>query len=156
MTREPPMLMGSVWRMPVHVGLSGAYRRRTAWADAEREARRACDLAAISGECTWLALGWTSLAEVAFAQDMHDRASHALDCAIAAVTNVDAPVAAWRVHACAARIGAAQGRPQALDHHSRAASIIGQLADSMDPASDLRRAFLNGRDVRAALASPII
>jgi DNA-binding winged helix-turn-helix (wHTH) protein len=153
LAREP-MLMGSAWRMPVHVGLSLAYRRRRDWADAELEARRACDLAATSGERTWLALGWTAHAEVALAQEAYDRAGDALDCAIAALADGDAPVAAWRVHACAARVAAVLGQPQrALEHQTRAASVIRRLAESMAATSDLRRTFLNSQDVQAALAS---
>ena len=151
-----PMLMGSVWRMPVHVGLSRAYLHRQAWGDAELEARRACDLAAMSGECTWLALGWLAQAEVAVARQNYGQAGDALERAFAALANADAPVAEWRVHTCAARAALAEGQvPKAQDHHGRAAVVINRLADSMPAASELRRTFLACPDVRAALAPPI-
>jgi len=70
---------------------------------------------------------------------------------------VDAPLAAWRVHSCAARAAAAHGHQEAaLDHRARAASIIKRLADSMPAASDLRRTFLDSRDVQAILASSAV
>jgi DNA-binding winged helix-turn-helix (wHTH) protein/tetratricopeptide (TPR) repeat protein len=138
-----PTLMGIAWRMPVHVGLSTAHRLRRAWPEAEANARRACDLAATSGEPTWLALGWTACAEAALAQRHHDRAIEAIDRAVGTLTNADAPLAAWRVHACAARVAAAQGLTErAVDHQARADSVINRLADSMPIASEARRTFL--------------
>lgn len=147
-----PMLMGWVWRMPLHVGLSTAHRRRRVWREAEVEARHACEVAVSSGERTWLALGWTEQAELALVQGAYKQASRALERALVALTNVDAPIAAWRVHACAARVSAAQGHPEmSFGHRMRAASVIRQLADSLPATSDLRRTFLSRHDVQAAL-----
>ena len=155
MDREP-MLMGFAWRMPVLLGLSAAHRRCRAWTEAQAAAEEACELAAMSGERTWLALGWTARAEAALAQGDHDGAGGAIDRAIVTVGEKDAPVAAWRVHACAARTAAARGRSDAaLEHQSRAASVINRLADSMASSDDLRRTFLGSRDVQAALAFPV-
>jgi hypothetical protein len=52
-----PMLMAAAWRMPIHIGTSAAHRRLKAWTKAEDERERARELAARSGERTWLALG---------------------------------------------------------------------------------------------------
>src|SRR5262249_741171 len=116
-----PRLMGFAWRMPVLIGLSTAHRRGGAWTKAEATAQEACELAAMSGERTWLALAWMARAERALAEDETDAAGTALERALAAVDEVDAPLAAWRVHACAARTAAAHGRgDQAMHHQSRA------------------------------------
>jgi len=65
------------------------------------------------------------------------------------------PIAAWRVHTCAARNAAAQGRTGvALDHQSRAASVINRLAESMATSDGLRRTFLASRDVQAGAGPP--
>jgi len=73
------------------------------------------------------------------------------------VANVDTPTAAWRVYASAATIAAAQGQTdRAFDQRARAATVIGQLADSLSAASDLRRTFLHRPDVQAILASPAV
>jgi hypothetical protein len=120
-----PMLMGFAWRMPALIGLSTAHRRCRSWKQAEAAAQKACELAA-------------------------------LDRAIVAVNEMEVPIAAWRVHTCAARTAAAHGRPNAaLDHQTRAASVINQLAESMATSDDLRRTFLGSRDVQAALALSI-
>jgi len=151
MDREP-MLMGFAWRMPVLIGLSTAHRRCCAWHDAERTAQEACDLAASSGERTWLGLARIAQAKAAAAQHDQGRAATALADAIAAVENADAPLAAWRVYACAARMSAAQGRvDEALQHQSRAAGVIRRLSESLPPDSVLRRTFLTSDDVQAAL-----
>ncbi len=151
-----PMLMGWIWRMPLHIGLSDAHRHRGAWAEAETEAQRACDLAAASGERTWLARGYTALAEAALAQAAHGRARQALDRAAEALRHAHAPIAAWRMHACASRAAAAQGHfDLALEHRDRAAAEIASLADSLPATSDLYRSFLDGRDVRIALTAPM-
>src|SRR5262249_43722968 len=126
-----PMLMGFAWRMPVLIGLSAAHRLVGAWSKAEAGAQEACTLAATSGERTWLALAWMARAERALAEGEAGAADTALDFAVAAVSDVDAPLAAWRVLACAARTAAAHGRvDRALDHHARAASVIASLADA--------------------------
>jgi DNA-binding winged helix-turn-helix (wHTH) protein len=149
-----PMLMGFAWRMPILIGLSTAHRRCCAWNEAEDAARKACDLAASSGERTWLALAWIAQTKAALKQGDQDRGKAALDRAIAAVEEGGAPLAAWRVYACAARLSAAQRRAgEALQHQARAAAVIRQLSDSMPAQSDLRRTFLNSGEVRAALVS---
>jgi DNA-binding winged helix-turn-helix (wHTH) protein/tetratricopeptide (TPR) repeat protein len=150
------MLMGFAWRMPVLIGLSTALRHGRRWREAEAAAREACELAAMAGEATWLALGWTARAELALARGEPDPAATALDRAIVALGGRAAPLAAWRVHACAARAAAASGRTgEALDHQSRATSLIHRLADSMATSAELRRTFLERREVQAALAVPI-
>ena len=150
-----PTLMGMAWRMPILVGLSSAHRLAGAVTDAEATARQACDLAATSGERTWLALGWLSHAEIAIDLNDFGKAEAALDRALAALSGVDAPLAAWRVHACAVRVAAAQGRTDpAARHQTRAAAVIAKLADSLSGARDLRCIFLKRPDVQAVLASP--
>jgi hypothetical protein len=152
-----PMLMGFSWRMPVLIGVSTAHRRCREWAAAEAAAEEACGLAATSGESTWLALAWTARAEAALAVRALDAAAAAVDGAVRAVAEKDAPLAAWRAHACAARVAAAESRTGvALDHQSRAASLIDRLADSMAASPALRRTFLASHDVRAALAPPVV
>jgi hypothetical protein len=77
-----------------------------------------------------------------------------VDRAIATVADGGAPLAAWRVYACAARRSAAQGRTdEALRYQAHAAAVINQLSGSLPADSDLRTAFLNSREVRAARGS---
>ncbi|HMF93370.1 MAG TPA: AAA family ATPase [Vicinamibacterales bacterium] len=150
-----PMLMGFAWRMPVLIGLSSAYRGSGAWTKAEAAAQEACELAATSGERTWLALAWMARAERALAEGEIDRADSALDRAVTAADAADAPLAAWRVHACAARTAAARDRSErALDHQSCAASVIARLAASLGTSNHHRQTFLDSDDVRAALTLP--
>ena len=132
-----PMLMAAAWRMPIHIGTSAAHRRLKAWTKAEDEAERARELAARSGERTWLALGWLASAELALEHGNQERARAAIDQALAVTANGDTPTAAWRVHASAVTIAAAQGQAErALDQRKRAATVIGQLADSLSAPSD--------------------
>ena len=152
-----PMLMAAAWRMPIHIGTSAAHRRLKAWTKAEDEAERARELAARSGERTWLALGWLASAELALDHGNQEQVRAAIDEALAAVGNGDAPTAAWRVHASAAAIAAADGQAErALDQRTRAAAVIRQLADSLIATSDLRRTFLDRPEVQAILASPAV
>ena len=151
-----PTLMGFAWRMPVLIGLSSAYRQSGEWTKAEAAAQEACELAATSGERTWLALAWMARAERALAEGEIDRAHSALDRAVTAADEADAPLAAWRVHACAARTTAAHDRSdRALDHQSCAASVIARLAASLGSSNHLRQTFLDSDDVRAALSLPV-
>jgi DNA-binding winged helix-turn-helix (wHTH) protein len=153
MDRES-MLMGFAWRMPVLIGLSDAHRRCRDWKEAERTAQEACDLAASSGERTWLALARIAQMKAALKQGDQDRGKAAIDLAIASVAEGGAPLAAWRVYASAARLSAAQGRvEEALRHQAHASEVISQLSDSFSPESGLRRTFVNSREVQAALVS---
>ena len=113
-----PTLMGMAWRMPILVGLSSAHRLgRRRDGTPKRPPGRPADLAATSGERTWLALGWLSHAEIAIDLNDFGKAEAALDRALAALSGVDAPLAAWRVHACAVRVAAAQGRTDPAARH---------------------------------------
>jgi len=150
---QESMLMAAPWHMQIRIGLSVGQQRIGAYDEAAAEARRACELAAISGEATSLALAWTAVAEQALARQQLAEANEAVGRALQAVADADAPVAAWRVHACAARLSLAEGRrDDARSHRERAASTITRLAESLPADSDLRRTFLERSDVRWAIA----
>jgi hypothetical protein len=77
---------------------------------ASQAATRLCRLATPSGERTYLALGRQMLAEAALGSRRLERAEAEVSRALAVLRGADAPLAAWRVEATAARLRQQQGR----------------------------------------------
>jgi tetratricopeptide (TPR) repeat protein len=140
------VLMGWVLRMPLHLGLARCFLARHRPLEARREAERLCALAEQPGERTYLALGHATLAECAAAERQWSRATAHLERARATAGAAEAPLAAWRIDATAARIADERGDPdEARACRERAAAVIARLALSLRDVPRLHRALSTTR-----------
>jgi DNA-binding winged helix-turn-helix (wHTH) protein len=148
-----PAAVEWVLRMPLHVGLGACALAAGDAVRAEEEASRACALAAVSGEPTYLALGHRVRAVAAMAERRWDDAAGAVADAQAVVERADAPIAAWQVWATAGALARARGRAaEARAHRSRAAAVLERLASSLDVVDEATAAAL-GVSLPAAQAA---
>jgi hypothetical protein len=146
------VLMDWIWRLPLHYGLSEASRLAGDCEAARVHANRVRSRAAECGERSWLALGWLADAECAAARSDEPGAWSAFVQASQALHGVNAPVAAWRVHAAASRFAAAAGRQTDAHYHAEhAAAAARQLAAALDAEPSLRTAFIRYPPVAAVL-----
>jgi len=137
-----PMAMEWMFQMPLRQGLSAYWLTQHAFRAARQDAEQLCELAAQSEERTYLALGWRMLAKIALAERHWDRAEAALSQALTALDGVEAPLAAWRVYATAAQVHQQCGRhAEAARCWGRSMTVLGQLADALGAAVELRQAL---------------
>jgi hypothetical protein len=117
---------------------------------AEAERFRASTLA--TAERTWQTLAWEASARVAMAGGDHHRARMCIDKALSAMDGFEAPLAAWRVHACAAELEKRRGNQRAAGRHRSLgrATALG-LANSLVDDERLRKTFLAAPPVRALI-----
>jgi len=94
-----------------------------------------CRLAAAPGERTYLALGHQGLAEAALGEGDRAMAEREVAEALRVLDGFEAPVAAWRVCATAARVEEARGRL------SRAKAYWGRGAAVLELAQKQRRGW---------------
>jgi DNA-binding winged helix-turn-helix (wHTH) protein/tetratricopeptide (TPR) repeat protein len=146
------VLMDWSWQMPLSSILSDGWRRLGEPARAREEAERVTEVAAPSGERTYLALGARGVALAAAAEGDAAGAARSIRAALEAIEGAEAPAAAWRVHLAAARILGAGGggRSIAARHRSAAGAIVRRLADSLESAPALRRSLLATAGAAAA------
>ena len=146
------ILMDWILRMPLHRGLGECRLARGDLAGARREAEQLSALAARPPERGYLALGRQLLAEIALAEGRLDRAESELAQALAALDDLDAPLAGWQVHATAARVLAQRNHPaQARRHRERSAAMVRRLADSLRGWPALQRGLVSEPRVRALI-----
>jgi DNA-binding winged helix-turn-helix (wHTH) protein/tetratricopeptide (TPR) repeat protein len=139
-------------QLPLHQGLGECYLAKGDLDGARREAERACAMATAPGQRTWLAFGRLTLAEIALAEGVPDQAEHQIAKALAALEDIEAPLAQWRVYAMAARLRQeAKQDTEAEWYRSMSAQILSQLAQSLVETPTLRDALLNAVPVQELL-----
>jgi DNA-binding winged helix-turn-helix (wHTH) protein/tetratricopeptide (TPR) repeat protein len=139
-------------QLPLHQGLSEYHLAQGDLDEARREAERVCAMAAPPRQRTWLSLGRLTLAEIAVAQGTPEQAEHQVADALAALENVEAPLAQWRVYAMAARLRQqAKHETEAGRYRSMSAQILSRLAQSLVEAPALRDALLDAAPVQEVL-----
>jgi DNA-binding winged helix-turn-helix (wHTH) protein/tetratricopeptide (TPR) repeat protein len=151
-------LMDWILRLPLHYGLSRYWLAQGQPSQARREAERVCELAALPGERTYLALGLQTLAEVAMVEQSSGTASgpnfreaeSSITKALAAIDGADAPLAQWRVCLTAAQLYERLGRAADAAHYwKRSAETLRQLDASLDSDDSLRDSLLADPTVQA-------
>src|SRR5262249_46012153 len=145
------LLMGWVWRMPLHLGL-GEYRLTQGDSDrARHEAGMLSEAAAASGERTYLALAERLRAEAALAAGEEAEAEAAVERALPWAAGrrpppAASPLAAWRVYATAARVHRRRGRRgEANAARDRGDGILTELAGFLADDPDLAGALAFAR-----------
>ena len=129
--------------MPLRHALSEYWLSQAAFEPARQEAKRLCELAVQPGERTYLALGKSTLAKIALAEQQWEQAEAELSQALVVLEGADVPLAAWRVYATAAQLYEQCGRStEARRYWTRSAAVRTRLADSLGNALELRQALL--------------
>jgi DNA-binding winged helix-turn-helix (wHTH) protein len=136
------VLMDWIWRIPLHHGLGECAQLAGDLQRAELHSRSAAALAAAPGERHFQALALRRLAEIAWHRGDRKGSVRFLRQALDLVRKGDVPLAAWRVHATAARLCAERDEPATAARHLAARDALRRrLLDSLAEAPALRRSF---------------
>ncbi|NVN10100.1 ATP-binding protein [Nguyenibacter vanlangensis] len=147
---EQPVIIDWYWHMQLDLGLTTLHLHTNKLEEAQASAERLYASAISTDERTWRALACETLARVALAKDEIGQASVHIAEAIAELENFDGPIAAWRVHATAARTHHLSGRGAAAEVHLvEARRIVAQLSRSLTRHPDLQRGFMQSAEVLA-------
>jgi DNA-binding winged helix-turn-helix (wHTH) protein len=149
-----PALLDWYWRLLQRWALGGLWLSRGELERAREEGELMAADAGATAERTWQALAWDMNARIALAGDEPRRARDLIERGLAAVEGVEAPVAAWQVHATAAEVFEALGETdRAHAHWESSREIVLRLAASLDTYEAPRRAFLASPAVARVLDS---
>jgi tetratricopeptide (TPR) repeat protein len=132
------------WRMPVAGGMTELWLATGDRTRAQLEAERLLELSLASANRHWQGLAWEVNSRVALENRNLPRARECIAAAVAAVQGFEVPLAAWRVHATAARIEEESGNVEAARSHRDVSRLtILQLANSLPEREPLRAIFLS-------------
>ena len=110
--------------------------------------------ASATTEPTWQGLAWDVSARIAVAAGDTQQAREYIERGLTAIDGVEAPVAAWQVHATAAEVFGMLGETgRAQSHRESSRHTILQLAASLETHEDLRQTFLMSPAVARVLNS---
>jgi hypothetical protein len=117
-------------------------------------AERFLEVTQQTSEHTWQALAWDAMARVAMAELDAQRTQNCISRALSAIDGFEVPLAAWRVHATAAKVFGDAGNTDLYQRHlelSRATLL--KLADSLGEEESLKRTFLAAPEVDGVFAA---
>jgi hypothetical protein len=147
-----PQLLDWYWRLQQRWALAGLWLSRGELERAQAEAGRLVADACATEERTWQGLAWDLNARIALAGDDPQQARDLIERGLAAVHGVEAPVAAWQVHATAATVFEALGPPGSADlHRNSSRDTLLRLAASLEPYPASRQIFLTSPAVARVL-----
>jgi len=139
-----------IFHLPLYRARGELWLRRREFARARQDALYLCELAAQPGQRTYMALGRRVLAEIAMAENNDEEAESQIERARAALENVEAPLAEWRVFATSAELDRRLAHPKrAAEYQARAVSALRRIAASMGEDEPLRRSLEGARETRA-------
>lgn len=151
--KNAPHAIDWVLRLPLQLTLAEYWLARRDQVKAHAAAEALYELATGPMEHTYYTLALVLLAEIAIDCEQSDRIEARLSRLSRALEEGDAPVAAWRAHATAARgYELLAQRETARRCWYRSAAALTGLAQSMDASSPLRTTFEGHPMVRAILA----
>jgi DNA-binding winged helix-turn-helix (wHTH) protein/tetratricopeptide (TPR) repeat protein len=140
------------WRMPLAAGVTELRLATGDCVGARLEADRFLKLALATEERTWRGLAWETNARVALANRDHARARECISKAVSTVQDFEVPLAAWHVHATAARIEEeSENIESARSHRDLSRATILRLANSLPEQEPLRQIFLSAPAVARIL-----
>ena len=140
------------WRMIAQLGLGNAWLAGGDLANASKAAGLFLKSALSTADPALQALAWEAKARVAMADEDWEGAQEHVESAGAALKPFEVPVVAWRVHATAAALYAQTGDAQKAErHHSRAGTLILQLANSFREGEPLQKSLLAAAAARRIL-----
>jgi hypothetical protein len=148
-TETPKFFLHWYWRMHAHVGLTRTWLESRQMTNARIEASRLTAAALSTDDPNLQALAWETRAQVAIAETNWGDASQSIDRALAALSRLDVPTCAWRVHGTAAGLYRKIGQPEtAAAHQALARTHIATLVGSFARDEPLRQTFLDAASVR--------
>jgi DNA-binding winged helix-turn-helix (wHTH) protein/tetratricopeptide (TPR) repeat protein len=132
------------WRMPAASGMTELQLATGDRIGAQREAGRFLEISLATADRHWQGLAWEANSRVALENLDFPRAQDCIAQAVATVQGFEVPLAAWRVHATAARIDEAAGNHAAARAHREISRVtILRLANSLSEQEPLRESFLS-------------
>ena len=147
-----PQIMDWYWRLLQRSALAGLWLSRGELERAREEGKLLVTNACATEERTWQALAWDLNARIGLAGDDPQEARDLIERGLAALDGVEAPVAAWRVHATAADVFQALGHTgRAQSHRKSSQGIVLALAASLDAYEASRQTFLTSPAVARVL-----
>jgi hypothetical protein len=149
-----PALLDWYWRLQQRWALAGLWLSSGELTRAHEEGKLLVAEVGATAERTWQALAWDVNARTALAGDDPRQARDLIESGLAAIDGVEAPVAAWQVHATAAEVFRALGETGSAQlHHDLSRDAVVCLAASLDTYEASRRTFLTSPAVARVLAS---
>lgn len=153
-TDRQPQLLDWYWGLLQRWTLAGLWLSRGELVRAREEGELLVTNACATAERTWQALAWDVNARIALAGDDPRQARDLIERGLAAIDGVEAPVAAWQVHATAADVFDALGETgSAHSHRKSSRDTVLRLAASLDTYEASRRTFLTAPAVARVLDS---
>jgi hypothetical protein len=149
-----PVIHDWYWKMLLESGFTDAWLGKGDLGQARVSAERFLEVTQQTSEHTWQALAWDAIARVAMAELDAQRTQNCISKALSAIDGFEAPLAAWRVHATAAKVFGDAGKLDLSRHHlelSRATLL--KLADSLGDEESLKRTFLAAPEVDRVFAA---
>jgi hypothetical protein len=161
------------WHMylPLYQGFGDYWLAQGDLPQARRMATKLCETAALPPERTYLAFGHRLLAEIAIAERQWEQAEVEVARAMSAMNGpptpsavwhaygiappecaspsaaLALPLAAWRIHATAAKLCELQGRrSEAEGFRQQSRAVIQLLADSLEASDPLRESLVAGSE----------
>jgi DNA-binding winged helix-turn-helix (wHTH) protein/tetratricopeptide (TPR) repeat protein len=149
-----PVIHDWYWKMLLESGFTEAWLGKGDLGQARVSAERFLEVTQQTSEHTWQALAWDAIARVAMAELDAQRTQNCISKALSAIDGFEVPLAAWRVHATAAKVFADAGKTDLSRHHlelSRATLL--KLADSLGDEESLKSTFLAAPEVDRVFAA---
>jgi hypothetical protein len=141
------------WRMPLAAGMTELWLATGDRTRAQLEAERFLELSLATINRHWQGLAWEVNSRVALENRNLPRARECIAKAVATVHGVDVPLAAWRVHATAARIDDESGNVEGIRSHRDISRVtVLRLANSFPEEEPLRAIFLSAPAVARILS----
>jgi hypothetical protein len=138
-----PQLLDWYWGLLQRWALAGLWLSKGELERAREEAELLVANACATEERTWQAMAWDLNARIGLAGDDPQQARDLIERGLAALDGVEAPVAAWQVHATAADVFQALGQTgRAQSHRKSGRGIVLALAASLDTHEASRQTFL--------------
>ena len=152
-----PQLWDWYWRLFQRWTLADLWLARGELAHAREQGELMVAGASATAERTWQGLACEVNARIALAGGDARQAREIIEHGLAAIDGVEAPVAAWRVHATAAEVCQALGESdRAQSHRDSSRNIVLKLAASLGSYETSRRTFLNSPAVARVLDSAAV
>jgi tetratricopeptide (TPR) repeat protein len=140
------------WRMPLAGGTTELWLATGDRNRAQLEAGRFLEISLATADRHWQGLAWEVNSRVALENRDLPRARDCIAKALATVQGFEVPLAAWRVHATAARIDEESGNLEAARSHRDISRVtILRLANSLPEREPLRESFLSAPAVARIL-----
>jgi DNA-binding winged helix-turn-helix (wHTH) protein/tetratricopeptide (TPR) repeat protein len=149
-----PQIMDWYWGLLQRLTRAGLWLSRGELERAREEGKLLVTNACATAERTWQALAWDVNARIALAGDDPRQARDHVERGLASIDGVEAPVAAWQVHATAAEVLEALGETGGAHSHWKSSrDIVLRLAASLETYEASRRTFLTSPAVARVLES---